>query len=182
MSNTSPTMFLCTTCHHHLSPQVCKTNKNGNAGKSFVTCHAKAKDGTYCSYYYWLVDADGSPPSLPAPATSSLTLSAPTHHDTKFHWGNMSKTRILDELHVDCLCRMCCQHCVTAGGCQVKSHLTHSMPYATLPWASKGKDRAISLSPNSPPASLLPLPANPAMACLSEMVSLDLFANPHYAS
>jgi hypothetical protein len=64
---------------------------------------------------------------------------------------------------------------------QVKSHFIQSTPPATLSSALK-KDRAVSPSPDSPPASLPPLPDTPGVAGPSEMVSLNLFANPHYAS
>ncbi|KAF8230766.1 hypothetical protein L208DRAFT_1280398 [Tricholoma matsutake] len=131
MHEVSPTVYSCNTCHIRLAPKICKLNKNGNTGKAYVSCHMKSRDGTYCSYYYWLAEAvKGSPPSSPALSapSSSPPLSAPPPGQPA---PILSATQVvcikrgcgMGWLHIDCPHKMCHWHCIEAGGCQVKTHL-----------------------------------------------------------
>jgi hypothetical protein len=84
MTQPAPLIYACGTCHGLLAVRVCKTNKNGNVGKQYVSCHKKHSLGSYCSYYLWLDGSTGSPPSTPnlssptpSPTAASTSPSAP---------------------------------------------------------------------------------------------------------
>ena len=45
----------CPTCRCLISPQRCKSNKNGNRGRIFVSCYRRSGTGSgYCDYFQWL--------------------------------------------------------------------------------------------------------------------------------
>jgi hypothetical protein len=72
MDKGTPTVYACKTCHIWLAQKICKSDKNSNHGKAYMSCHVKSRDGTYCSYYYWLAEGmDRFPPSSPVLSTPS---------------------------------------------------------------------------------------------------------------
>jgi hypothetical protein len=83
-------VFACDTCQRLLALKICKSNKNGNAGRLFTACYKKHENGTSCSYFKWADDrlspptsrfASSSPicsPTLSAPSSAQPATLAPT--------------------------------------------------------------------------------------------------------
>ncbi|KAF8799393.1 hypothetical protein BYT27DRAFT_6862923 [Phlegmacium glaucopus] len=195
MNEPSPTVYACDTCHARLAPKICKSNKNGNAGKVYVSCHTKSRDGTHCSYYSWLSEGvGGSPPSSPALSmpSSSPPLSVPPATQPTQLAATLSSTQVIcakrgcgmGRLHFDCPRKMCRRHCVEADGCRVKSHLATNIVASTALPSFLSEERLLSLSPspsnpmNPPPSVNLAIAGSSTTADLG----LDFFANPHHAS
>jgi hypothetical protein len=193
MEEGTSTIYACKTCHVRLAPKICKSDKNGNRGKAYVSCHAKSRDGTHCSYYYWLAEGTHrSPPSSPALSMeSSLSCSLPLIAPPSIQPAvTLSSTQIIcgkrgcgmGRLHVDCPRKMCRRHCVEAGGCRVKTHFITAG--SMLPSTSGMQERLLSSSPPpsnpgpSPSVNRIPGPAGPSTIDLT----LDFFANPRHAS
>jgi hypothetical protein len=74
-----PPIFKCDTCHRLLVVKICKSDKNGNAGRAFTNCYKKHANDTRCDFFAW-VDPTLSPPSSRFPSSSpvsSPSFSAP---------------------------------------------------------------------------------------------------------
>jgi hypothetical protein len=194
-----PTSFACSTCHRLLTLKICKSNKNGNAGRSFTACYKKHNNGTICSFFKWADDrlspptsrfASSSPPSSPSlsapPSAQPVTLPLPTQLAppstlnitsslttcTKSGRNRCKSTR----LHPECKRRMCRRHCLEAGGCRAKGHGVSAVPSSM----DKGKQRAISPSDSSQHSRSSSPSLNTATA--GALTSTDLFADPRHAS
>src|SRR5882762_5242212 len=198
MSQVLPHVFACDTCQRLLALKICKSNKNGNAGRSFTACYKKHGNGTSCSYFKWADDrlspptsrfASSSPPCSPTlsapssaqPATVSPTSQISPHPTLTSASGptscakpgrNSCKSM---RLHPDCKHRMCRRHCLEAGGCQAKGHNASTVPSSAL---NKGKQRAKSLE-ISPSRSSSP---DQHTAIAGTSTSTDFFADPRHAS
>ena len=84
MSQVSLPVFACDTCQRLLALKICKSNKNGNAGRLFTACYKKHGNGTSCSYFKWADDRLSPPTSrfassspLCSPTSSSAPLAQP---------------------------------------------------------------------------------------------------------
>ena len=200
MSQVLPPAFACDTCKRLLTLKICKSNKNGNAGRSFSACYKKHENGTSCSYFKWADDrlspptsrfASSSPlcsPTLSAPGPSSAqpatlpppfqpaprpTLTRASGSTSCAKPGrNSCKSK---RLHPDCKRRMCRRHCLEAGGCQAKGHNPSTAPSSAL---NKGKQRATSLEfPSSHSSS-----PNQLTEIAETSTSTNFFADPRHAS
>ena len=193
-----PPVFACDTCQRLLTLKICKSNKNGNAGRLFTACYKKHENGTSCSYFKWADDrispptsrfASSSPPcspTLPAPSSAQHATLVPTpqpsppqapalsSHPTSCAKPGRNGCKSM-RLHPDCKHRMCRRHCLEAGGCQAKGHNPPSAPSSTL---NKGKQRATSLE--FPPSRSSSPDQHTATAGTS--TSTDFFADPRHAS
>lgn len=199
MSQVAPPIFNCNTCQRLLVVKICKSDKNGNAGRAFTNCYKKHANNTRCDFFSW-VDPTLSPPSSPFPSSSpasesSLTLqvsappsaqptAGPSAHQnlvnapprtTEPTCSKPGKVRCNStRLHATCTRQMCRRHCIEAGGCQgTKTHMAQNT--ATL----AGKQRAAVSPFNIPLPSSLPPPST---ATASTSTAMDLFADPRYAS
>jgi hypothetical protein len=195
MSQQPPAVFNCNTCQRLLVVKICKSDKNGNAGRAFTNCYKKHANDTHCDFFTW-VDPTLSPPLSRFPSSSPMsspTISAPPSAQPMA--GPLATQNLLNapctaeptcskpgkvccnttQLHAACAQKMCCQHCVEAGGCQgTKTHMVQNT--ATL----SGKQRA-AVSPFDL-SSLSSSPPPPATAPASTSTAMDLFADPRYAS
>ena len=193
MSQESQGPLACGTCHCLLKVRICKSNKNRNAGKAFVSCHKRHNNGISCSYYHWLDGAQGSlspslssalapssqgavSPTLPSPTllaptpSCSFTITLPSRAVAKP--THCVKTSCKSTwLHPDCMCQMCHRHCIEARGCQTKGHAATSWPSVTL---GDGQEK----TPSAPPHSL----TSPSLPPLECSAATDMFADPCYAS
>ena len=194
MDEGTTTVYACKTCHIRLAPKICKSDKNGNCGRAYVSCHAKSRDGTHCSYYFWLAEGtDGSPPSSPALSTPSsspdpsllappstqpsITLSTTLTICVKRGFG-------MGRLHIDCPRKMCRQHCLEAGSCRVKTHLSTNLTTGTLLPSTLGAHEQFLSSPpppSNPPPSVNHVVAGPSTED-SGHSALDFYSNPQHAS
>jgi GRF zinc finger len=200
MSQALPTAFACSTCHRLLTLKICKSNKNGNAGRSFTACYKKHNNGTNCSFFKWADDrlspptswfASSSPPSSPTlsapPSVQPATLPLPTQLVLPSTLNTTSRLMTCAKpgrnrckstrLHPECKCWMCRRHCLEAGGCRAKGHGTSAVPSLTT---DKGKQRVTSPSDSSQHSRSLSPSLNTAMA--GALTSTDLFADPRHAS
>jgi hypothetical protein len=199
MSLAAQVPLACATCHRLLDVRVCKSNKNGNEGKRFVSCHKRHTNGTSCSYYYWLDRSQGSislspsrssspsptsgstqastsllpspPPTLPVPTPARpLTIKLPSRMATEP--TRCAKTGCKSmRLHPDCLRHMCRRHCAEAGGCHAKGHS------AVGPASASGSRREIPVS-RSPTSPVSPRDSS----AITTSAETDMFADPRYAS
>ena len=199
-SQVLPPVFACDTCQCLLALKICKSNKNGNAGRLFTACYKKHDNGTSCSYFKWADDRISPPTSCFASSSplSSPTLSAPssaqpvqvilaptpqlappptlTSGPTLCSKPGRNSCKSMC-LHPDCKCRMCCRHCLEAGGCQVKGHNVSTVPSSAL---NKGKQWAISQD-FLPSCSSSP-DQHTLQVIASTSSSTDFFADPRHAS
>jgi hypothetical protein len=192
------TTFVCDTCQRLLALKICKSNKNGNAGRLFTACYKKHGNGTSCSYFKWADNrispptsrfASSSPLCSPTSSASSSALPAtlaptpqlalpPTLTGTSGPTTCAKPGRNTCKsmrLHPDCKHRMCRRHCLEAGGCQAKGHNNSTVPSSAL---NKGKHRATSLE--VPPSRSSSPDQHTATAGTS--TSTDFFADPRHAS
>jgi hypothetical protein len=198
MSQAARAPLACGTCHRLLDVKICKSNKNGNRGKHFVSCHKRHADGSSCRYYHWLnpqgstspsrsssespSGSSSSSPSLPlsppltlpagpAPVPARrLTITLPSKKAEPRHCAKSGckSTR----LHPDCLRHMCRRHCAEAGGCHAKGHSAMSGPIST---SGNRHEKVPSLrSPTSPRES--------SATTTGTSSATDMFADPRYAS
>ena len=193
-----PPVFACDTCKRRLALKICKSNKNGNAGRLFTACYKKHENGTSCSYFKWADDRISPPTSRFASSSPpcSPTLSAPSSAQpaTLTPTPQLSPPPTLTSgpgptscakpgrdgcksmrLHPDCKHRMCRRHCLEAGGCQAKGHSAPTVPSSAL---NKGKQRATSLE--FPP--LRSSSPDQQTATAGTSTSTDFFTDPRYAS
>jgi hypothetical protein len=174
MSEAPLPVFACGTCHHLLSIKICKSDKNGNAGRSFTCCYKRHNNGTNCSLFAW-VDARLSPPSLcfasssPPSSPALSNLSSTPFSSTSGVCAKSGKSRCkLSRIHPDCNRRMCRQHCIEGGGCRAKGHGT----------TDKGKQHATSPFSQHSPSSSPPQ----EISTTSASTAVDMFADPRHAS
>ena len=157
MSEVTQVPLACATCHRLLDVRVCKSNKNSNEGKRFVSCHRWHTNGTTCSYYHWLDRSQGStspshnsstsgsfltslPPSppltFPTPAsTCPLTIKLSFRmaaEATRCAKTGCKSTR----LHPDCLHHMCRRHCAEAGRVSCQGPLLRFPIFAIDTWTT----------------------------------------------
>ena len=194
MSKEPRQVFSCGTCDRSLAVKICKTNKNGNAGRAFTNCYRKNTDGTSCNFFAW-VDPNLSPPSsrfasssppsspiTPPPAQSTSALIATQKSPSSLVYSmdrscaNSGQTRCNKPRHSSCERHMCRCHCVEAGGCQgAKSHTPAFR-------SDKGKQRAVASSSFTPPSPLSSPPPSWDNTTTNKSTGVDMFANPRYAS
>lgn len=198
MSQVSLPVFACDTCQRLLALKICKSNKNGNAGRLFTACYKKHGNGTSCSYFKWADDRLSPPTSrfassspLCSPTSSSAPLAQParpaltpqlapppilagTSGTTLCAKPGRNSCKSM-RLHPDCKHRMCRRHCLEAGGCQAKGHTASTVPSFAL---NKGKQRATSQE--FPPSRSSSPDQHTATAGTS--TSTDFFADPRHAS
>jgi hypothetical protein len=91
--------YICDTCGQVIPLQVCRQNKNGNAGRSFASCDRLREDGSKCKYFRWatprntptstptsspVILAAFPPPGPPIPTSvvTAVAVSFPTSIDT----------------------------------------------------------------------------------------------------
>ena len=179
----------CNTCHQLLPVKICKTNKNGNAGRAFTCCYKKHANNAHCDFFAWVDPTLSPPPSrfassspvssptLPADSSAQPTVAPPgTQNSTSLSCSKVDCTTTM-RLHPACTRKMCRQHCLEAGGCQgTKTHIRETT--GTLA-SDKGEQRAVS-PPTMP--SLPSSPPPPLTATASTSTARDIFANPRYAS
>lgn len=194
MSQALSPVFACDTCQRLLAPKVCKSNKNGNAGRLFTACYKKHENGTSCSYFKWADDrlspptsrfASSSPLCSPTssarPSTQPATTLTPTPQlaPPPTLTGTSGPTLCAKSgrngsksmrLHPDCKRRMCRRHCLEAGGCQAKGHNASAVPSSAF---DMGKQRATSLD--------FP-PSRSTSPVQQASTSTDFFADPRHAS
>jgi hypothetical protein len=195
MQVSSP-VFSCDTCQHLLALKVCKSNKNGNAGRFFTACYKRHENGTSCSFFKWADDrispptsrfASSSPLCSPTssacpsaqPAPTPQLAPPPTLTGTSVPMSCAKPGRISCKsmrLHPDCKRRMCRRHCLEAGGCQAKGHNASTVPSSLF---DKGKQRATSLE-FQPSRSTSP--DQNTITAGTTSTSTDFFADPRHAS
>jgi hypothetical protein len=205
----SPTSLTCTTCRQRVPAQTCRSNINGNAGRSFVSCENIQPDGSQCKYYRWLSPKStptpspaSSPvlpspsPTLPAAAPSSSTVlpvmltPVSLHSPRSCARSNCASTRI----NARCVNKQCRKHCRKIGGCTAKDH--YSSGASQAPVASTSNNGSPAPSPSPPPLSLsehdnstmpaltiLPPPsAPPSTGRTAPLSTVDPCPNPRYIS
>ena len=177
-----PKRDVCPTCNRILTRQICKSNKNGNCGRTFVSCfhqHSSPSGNSKCEYFHWLsdlpvaaMDASSQSTSRSTSPSSSLSSNHGTPPSTfTIHLPAHSAISSLSQLpasmlcaqsgckvtrvHPDCAWKKCWCHCVADSGCMVKTH-------------TQWEAQVLSGSPEPPI-----LDAEPAQ---------DLFADPCHAS
>jgi hypothetical protein len=129
------TVFTCNTCHRLLTVKICR---NGNAGRAFTCCYKKHANNAHCDFFAW-VDPTLSPPSSrfassspasssPCPVATVPSVQAPTPATQNPSSTSLLLCSMVDcttmRLHPACTRKMCCRHCLEAGGCHgTKTHI-----------------------------------------------------------
>ncbi|KAF8168384.1 hypothetical protein B0H34DRAFT_645984 [Crassisporium funariophilum] len=111
----------CINCGRFVKFQPCKTDKNGNKGVLYATCHSINEEGKCCSFIRRASRSPSVSPKLPSQPVFASPLVLPSTAlvpATAGHcpvWG-CGQTRLAD----DCLSGMCWKHCIEQR--QGKSH------------------------------------------------------------
>jgi hypothetical protein len=201
----SQTRLTCTSCRRQVPAQICRSNINGNAGRSFVSCENAQPDGSQCKYYRWLTPKStptstpaSSPvlpsltPTLPAAPSSSTVLpmsltSVSLPSPTTCARPDCSSTRI----NVRCVNKQCRKHCREIGGCTAKDHHGSGVSQGAVA-ASHPSYQLAATTPSPPPSpsrhddSTMPssstIVAHPATNPAAPSSAVDPRPNPHYIS
>ena len=88
-----PKREVCPTCDRILTRQICKSNRNGNRGRTYyVSCfrqHSSAGGNSKCEYFHWLSDL---PVALDASSSQSTSHSTSSSSSLSSHHGTPPST------------------------------------------------------------------------------------------
>ncbi|KAF8814083.1 hypothetical protein BYT27DRAFT_7082951 [Phlegmacium glaucopus] len=170
----------CNNCGQFRQFQKCKSDKNGNKGVLFATCHGVNSRGERCSFVRRASKSPSASPSLPStsifhdhpPVAPALI----TQVAEKCSIHSCGQTRLAD----DCPRRVCRKHCIEQGGCPSKKHKASTMTGATT-----FTPQPLSV-PQPPSTSILltsrqPLPSVPT-TYRSPSPEVDARADPRFSS
>ena len=198
----------CDSCKQLVTVKVCRSNKNGNAGRRYGSCFKKHGDGPPCSFFAWADNktplqvrslSPADPSDLPSsPSSSSLLTSSPsTVHITRpkpliIRLPTLPTTSAaLASGPVHCKnpgCKttrlraecMCamCRHHCRIAGGCSAKNHASSSITSSNPCDSMEHNAAVPSPSRSPPLMMAPLPAPGP----SMDDTTDMFATPQYAS
>lgn len=164
----------CNNCGRFAKFLPCKSNKNGNRGVFFATCHAANDKGEKCTFIRRASRSPSASPTLPFQATfpDPILVAPPAQTTSRCPVSGCGQTRLAD----DCPRHICRKHCIEQGGCTSKKHKSSVSMAASLVPLSSTSSAAVSAQP------LLSVPS-PSVDTSSPSANLvDARADPRFAT